>query len=162
MAPFACKEADWPIPFSRTFYDTAILKVLEKIWDFDQSAFILLIKAWQWKSPLGRLVLMAQARHNHSRFNLDGQPCVRCTPELDFLRGESGCVLMGGFLDDTSRNILDMKLVKAFLDVGLYETMAWARWGARKWMQNQPRAVADSTYYDRLHIPHDLFGLLYL
>ena len=62
---------------------------------------------------------------------------------------------MADFLDDTSLNILDMKLVKAFLDVGLYESMAWARWGASKRVQNQPRAVADNTYDDGLDILHD-------
>jgi hypothetical protein len=46
-----------------------------------------------------------------------------------------------------------MKLVKAFLDVGLYESMAWARWGASKWVQNQPRAVADNTYDADLDLP---------
>ena len=27
---------------------------------------------------------------------------------------------------------------QGFLDVGLYESMAWARWGASKWVQNEP------------------------
>ena len=63
---------------------------------------------------------------------------------------------MRDFLDDTSLSILDMKLVKAFLDVGLfYESMAWARWGASKWEQNQPRAVANNIYEDGLDLPHD-------
>ena len=149
----AKKEPHWPIPLSPLFYDRAILTTLEKIWDFDQSALILLGEPGTGKSPLGRSVLMAQVRHNQARFNLDGHPCVRCTPQLDFLRGEPGCVLMGDFLDDTSLSILDMKLVKAFLDVGLYESMAWARWGASKWVQNQPRAVADNTYDADLDLP---------
>ena len=29
---------------------------------------------------------------------------------------------MGDFLDDTALNLLSMKLVKAFLDVGLYDS----------------------------------------
>ena len=32
------------------------------------------------------------------------------------------------------------------LDVGLYESMSWARWGAVKWVQNQPRALAANAY----------------
>ncbi|CAJ1407201.1 unnamed protein product [Effrenium voratum] len=121
---------------------------MEEIWDFDLSAFTMLGEAGAGKSPLGRSVLMAQVRHNKARFNLSGQPCIRSTPEIDFLRGEQGSVLMGDFLDDTSLHMLPMKLLKAFLDVGLYESMCWARWGATKWVQNEPRAVADNTYDD--------------
>ena len=116
----AKKEPHWPIPLSPLFYDRAILTTLEKIWDFDQSALILLGEPGTGKSPLGRSVLMAQVRHNQARFNLDGHPCARCTPELDFLRGEPGCVLMGDFLDDTSLSILDMKLVKTFKPIRHY------------------------------------------
>ena len=121
---------------------------MEEIWDFDLSAFTMLGEAGAGKSPLGRSVLMAQVRRNKARFNLSGQPCIRSTPEIDFLRGEQGSVLMGDFLDDTSLHMLPMKLLKAFLDVGLYESMCWARWGATKWVQNEPRAVADNTYDD--------------
>lgn len=149
------KEANWPIPLTPQFYDRSILKALEKIWDFDQSALILLGEPGTGKSPLGRSVLMAQARHNVTRFNLNGAASIRCTPEMDFLRGEPGSVLMGDFLDDTALNILDLKLVKAFLDVGLYESKAWARRGASKWVQNQPRAAADNTYDDQLDLPYD-------
>ena len=38
----------------------------------------------------------AEVSCSHSaeeRFQDEGQPCVRCTPELDFLRGEPGSVL---------------------------------------------------------------------
>jgi hypothetical protein len=66
---------------------------------------------------------MAQVRHNQARFNLDGHPCVRCTPELDFLRGEPGCVLMGDFLDDTSLSNLDMKL---FVFFGFFGFQLWS------------------------------------
>ena len=128
----ARKEVAWPIPLTSDYYEPSILQILEKIWDFDQSALILLGEPGCGKSPLGRSILMAQARHNQSRFNLDGQVCVRCTPELDFLRGEPGSVLMGDFLDDTSLNILDMKLVKAFLDVGLYESMGLGKMGCKQ------------------------------
>lgn len=47
------------------------------------------------KSPLGRSVLMAQCRFNRKRFNQEDQPCLRCTPEIDFLRGEPGTKVMG-------------------------------------------------------------------
>ena len=96
---------------------------------------------------------MAQVRYNKAHFNLEGEPCIRCTPEIDFLRGEPGSILMGDFLDDTSLSLLSVKMVKAFLDVGLYESMCWARWGATKWVQNEPRTVADNTYDDGVKLP---------
>ena len=46
---------------------------------------------------------------------------------------------MGDFLDD-------LKALKSLLDVGLYESMSWACWGAVKWVQNQPRALAANAY----------------
>ena len=39
-----------------------------------------------------------------------------------------------------------MKMLKSILDVGLFEAMSWARWEAVKWVQKQPRGVADSTF----------------
>ena len=42
-----------------------------------------------------------------------------------------------------------VKTLKSVLDVGLFESMAWARWGAAKWVQNQPRAIAASAYEAR-------------
>jgi hypothetical protein len=39
-----------------------------------------------------------------------------------------------------------LKLLLAFTDVGLFEAMAWARWGATKWVQGQPRAFSDNAY----------------
>ena len=89
---------------------------------------------------------MAQARFNKAHFGARTNVCIHCTPEIDFLRGEQGNITMGDFLDDTCLSILSSKMLKSLLDVGLYEAMAWARWGAVKWVQNQPRAVADNTY----------------
>eukprot|EP00438_Fugacium_kawagutii_P023266 Skav224631 [mRNA] locus=scaffold1903:97011:98423:- [translate_table: standard] len=149
----ARKEFHWPIPLTVKYYHPWLLKILENIWDFDQSAILLLGEAGIGKSPLGRSILMAQVRYNKERFQAEGEPCIRCTPEIDFLRGEPGSILMGDFLDDTSLSLLSMKMVKAFLDVGLYESMAWARWGATKWAQNEPRAVADNTYDDGAPLP---------
>jgi hypothetical protein len=98
------------------------------------------------KSPLGRSVLMAQCRFNKNQYQVDGEPCIRCSPEIDFLRGETGTVIMGDFLDDPCAQSLGLKALKSLLDVGLYESMSWARWGAVKWVQNQPRALAANAY----------------
>ena len=145
----AKKEFSWPLPLTPTHYQPWLLEILESIWDFDMSVFVMLGEPGVGKSPSGRSVLMAQVRHNSQRFDPygdKGQPCIRCTPELDFLRGEPGSVVMGDFLDDSSLSNLQMKMLKAFLDVGLYESMCWARWGATKWVSNEPRAVADNSY----------------
>ena len=44
-----------------------------------------------------------------------------------------------GRLPRWSIQTLGLKALKSLLDVGLYESMSWARWGAVKWVQNQPR-----------------------
>ena len=85
---------------------------------------------------------MAQSRFNQKKFNVAGEPSIRCSPEIDFHRGEAGTVIMGDFLDDPCAQSLGLKALKSLLDVGLYESMSWARWGAVKWVQNQPRALA--------------------
>ena len=126
----ARKEHPWPLPLTPKYFRAEVLKALEAIWDFGQASLVR--EPGGGKSPLGRSVLFAQWRHNLERFQVQGQPCIRCTPELDFLRGDLY------LWDDAALNLQSMKLVKAFLDVGLYESMAWARWGASKWVQNEP------------------------
>lgn len=93
------------------------------------------------KSPLCRSILMAQCRLHCERFQLQDKSCVRCAPEIDFLRGEAGSVGMGDFLDDPDMQHVGVKILKAFLDVGLFESMVW--------VQNQPRAVAANAYEAR-------------
>ncbi|CAJ1456734.1 unnamed protein product [Effrenium voratum] len=142
----ARKEFDWPLPLTSTFFKRWVLDILENVWDFDHSAFVLLGEPGAGKSPLGRSVLMAQCRRNAQSFEGDQRPCIRCSPEIDFFRGEQGTVTMGDFLDDPSTSDLSIKALKSLLDVGLYESMSWARWGAVKWVQNQPRALAANSY----------------
>ena len=43
-------QLDWPLPLMSLFYDTSVLKLLEKIWDFDQSALTLL-GGWRRQKP---------------------------------------------------------------------------------------------------------------
>ena len=63
----AKKEFAWPIPSTEKYYHKWLLGILEKIWNFDQSAFLMLGEAEAGKSPLGRSVLMAQVRPNQHR-----------------------------------------------------------------------------------------------
>ena len=145
----ARKEFDWPLPLTERFYHTWVLQILEKVWNFDVASLVMLGEPNTGKSPLCRSIPMAQCRLNCERFQLQEKPCLRCTPEIDFLRGEAGFVGMGDFLDDPEMQHVGVKILKAFLDVGLFESMAWARWGAAKWVQNQPRAVAANAYEAR-------------
>ena len=142
----ARKEFDWPIPLTDKYYHKWVLDMLETVWNFDVASLVMLGEPNTGKSPLGRSILMAQCRHNQQRFLLEDKPCLRCTLEVDFLRGEAGSVIMGDFLDDPEMQHVGVKILKSFLDVGLSESMAWARWGAAKWVQNQPRAVAANAY----------------
>ena len=142
----ARKEFAWPLPLTPMFFQPWLLEILESIWNFDLSALVMLGEPACGKSPLGRSVLMAQCRFNKKKYQVDGEPCIRCSPEIDFLRGEAGTVLTGDFLDDPCTQSLGLKALKSLLDVGLYESMSWAGWGAVKWVQNQPRALAANAY----------------
>ena len=146
----ARKEFDWPLPLTERFYHKWALEMLEEVWNFDVASLVMLGEPNTGKSPLCRSILMAQCRLNRERFHLEDKPCLRITPEIDFLRGEAGSVVMGDFLDDPEMQHVGVKILKSFLDVGLFESMAWARWGAAKWVQNQPRAVAANAYEARV------------
>ena len=125
----ARKEFEWPLPLTPVFFQSWLLEILEDIWNLDLSALVMLGEPACGKSPLGRSVLMAQCRFNKNQYQVDGEPCIRCSPEIDFLRGETGTVIMGDFLDDPCTQSLGLKALKSLLDVGLYESMSWARWG---------------------------------
>lgn len=84
----ARKEFDWPLPMAERFYHTWVLQILEK-----------------------------ECRLHCERFQLQDKPCLRCAPEIDFLRGEAGSVGMGDFLDDPEMQHVGVKILKAFLDV---------------------------------------------
>ncbi|CAK0894551.1 unnamed protein product [Prorocentrum cordatum] len=102
------------------------------------------------KTPVGKAYLFAMCDRNARVHGLDqDKVCIRVTPEIDFLRGEPGALTMGDFVDDGCLNQLPAKMVKALLDVGQFESMCWARWGATKWVKGEPRAVADQTCDDR-------------
>ncbi|CAK0848868.1 unnamed protein product [Prorocentrum cordatum] len=124
---FAMKEYGWCVCLTRKYYQPWALDILEQVRDFDVSALVMLGEPRAGKSPIGRSIIMAQCRWNKERL---GQ----------------GSVLMGDFLDDGGCNALSMKVLKSFTDVGLYESMSWARWGAANWVQNQPRIIADQFY----------------
>ncbi|CAK0898923.1 unnamed protein product, partial [Prorocentrum cordatum] len=88
-------------------------------------------------TPLGRAHLMAMCRRNARANGLDPARCsIRVTPEIDFMRGKPGDIMMGGVVDDGCSNLLPPKIAKALLDAGQYEGMCWAR----------SRCMADQTH----------------
>ena len=113
----ARKEFAWPLPLTPVFFQTWLLEILEEIWNFDRSSLVMLGGPACGKSPLGRGVLMAQCRFNQQKFNVAGEPGIRCSPEIGFLRGEAGTVIMGDFLDDPCMQGLGLKALKSLLDV---------------------------------------------
>ena len=136
-------EVDWPIPLTSTYYQDWVLDLLEQVWDFDRSALVMLGESGVGKTPLGRSILLAQARYNKTHFGACTSACIRCAPDIDILRGEQGNITMGDFLDDTCLSTLSSKMVKSLLDVGL---RGQPRTTAVTWVQYQPRAVAANTY----------------
>ncbi len=105
----ARKEFAWPLPLTPVFFQTWLLEILEEIWNFDLSALVMLGEHACGKSPLGRSVLMAQCRFNQKKFNVAEEPCIRCSPVIDFLRGGAGTAIMGDFPDDPCTQGLGLK-----------------------------------------------------
>lgn len=139
------KEYEWPLTLMHM--QQWVLDILEDVWDFDTVALALLGASGCGKSPVGRTVLNSQCRRNKRNCDTAHLPCIRVTTEFDFLRGEPGNIVMGDFLDDGSVFMILLKLLLAFTDVGLFEAMAWARWGMTKWVQGQPRGFSDNAHY---------------
>ena len=134
VGALARKEIDWPLPLTSTFPGLGFRQVFLGAVGVGESG--------AGKSPLGRSVLMAQHRRNKQLFQCHRRPCVRGTPELDFL---TGLVTIGDFLDDPTSLELSIKALQSLLDAGFHESMCWARWGAVKWVQNQTRAPSQQT-----------------
>ena len=105
------------------------------------------------KIPLGRSVLMAQLRHNKTPSGKLGECCIRCAPEVDFVRGEPGSLIMGDFLDDAGMNMLSTKVLSSLLDVGLYEHLAWAGWGAASGFKTNPGLWDHRRLFDGIDPP---------
>ena len=79
------------------------------------------------KSPLGRSVLMAQRRFNQKKFNIAGERSIRCSPEIVFLRGEAGTVIMGDFLDDPCTQSRGLKALKSLRGPRALQEHSWHR-----------------------------------
>jgi hypothetical protein len=142
------KEYQWPLTLTPEHFHVWFLEILEDVYEFDQVALGLLGESGAGKSPAGRTVLLSQGRYNHATYQTQHIPCLRVTTEFDFLRGELGNISMCDFLDDGGVFMIVLKSLLAFTDVGLWEAVAWARWGLTKWIQKQPRGFSDNAYYN--------------
>eukprot|EP00973_Karenia_brevis_P011921 1618475-Karenia_brevis.AAC.1 len=151
----AKKRTNWPIVVP-VHYQQWLLQILEEVWDPESKSLGLLGMTGVGKSPVGKSTLMAAVRRNKVVYSLDGVPCLRITPELDLLRGESGTLLMGDFFDDGDSNGQTIRKFKSLTDITEEETLAWARWGAVKWVKQQPRNWADNKY-DPEHLPKTMY-----
>lgn len=142
------KETKWPLTLTAAHFQPWFLEILEDIYEFDAVAFGMLGISEAGKSPAGRTVLLSQARNNKAHLETSHEPCLRVTTEFDLLRGEPGNPVMADFLDDGGVFVIIFKALLAFTDVGLFEAMAWARWGCTKWVQKQPRGFSDNAFYE--------------
>lgn len=140
------KEFENNVILCEDHFNLRVVEIMQELMNSNDS-LVLIGEPNVGKTPLGRAYLMAMCRRNARVNGLDPADCsIRVTPEIDFLRGEPGDILMGDFVDDGCLNLLPPKMVKALLDVGQYESMCWARWGATKWKKGEPRCLADQTY----------------
>lgn len=121
----------------------------------DRHSLILIGDAEFGKTPMGRAIMMCMSRRALRKLGLPLEDAgFRSASEFDFFRGEPGRVACPDAFDDGDLHDQRIRVLKAFLDVGDYETMAWARWGASKWVRGQFRVVCDNTYA-RTALPDD-------
>ncbi|CAK0896738.1 unnamed protein product [Prorocentrum cordatum] len=148
------KEAGWHITRTEEHFKPWVLDVIAEIMD-PLGSLVLIGEPNFGKTPLGRSCLFALCRRSARIHQLDlDSACVRATPEINFLRGEPGSLTTGDLLDDGSLNQLPSKMAEALLDVGQFEYMRWARWGATRWVKGEPRAIADQVH-DPEAVKHD-------
>ena len=123
------------------------MNILEDIYEFDTHAVGLPGISRCGNSPAGPNILLPQCRNNTAKLDCDHEPCLRVTTEFDLLRGEHGHMVMADFLDDGGIFMIVPKAMLSFTDLGLFEAMAWARWGCTECVQQQPSGCSDNAFY---------------
>ncbi|CAK0816774.1 unnamed protein product [Prorocentrum cordatum] len=109
----ATKEFEWSIALTEGHFKPRVLDVMAEIMD-PLGSLALIGEQNFGKTLLGRSYLFALCRRSARVHGLDpATVSVRVTPEI------------------------------ALLDVGQFESMRWARWGATKWVKGEPRAIGD-------------------
>ena len=115
------------------------------------------------KTPVMEGVACMFSRHWKRVLKLDVPTSYRTASDLDFFRGEVGCVDRPDGLDDADPHTITPAKFKAFTDVGLVEAMTRERWGAAKWVRNQLRLFAFNRHDRRAEpsagdtVGHDAF-----
>ena len=98
------------------------------------------------KTFVVRATSLALSRR-HKRIQQDPSPPeLKSAPEFDFFSGEPGDAGSGWIYDDGTPADQTLRAIKSWADVGDLETMQWARWGAVKCVQGQPRAICEQQY----------------
>ena len=101
------------------------------------------------KTPLMTVLAFAMARWHAHKEALAGrhvEPAVRTSSEMDFFRGEVGERWAPCLFDDGDMSDQRPKVLKAFFDPTQMEAMAYARWGAAKFVRGQARFGGDNAY----------------
>jgi len=98
------------------------------------------------KSPALVALAMALSRYYIERDRIDAAPGFRQASDLDFFRGEAGQLHIPCIHDDGDLDAQKPKALKAFYDVSLVDAMTRERWGAAKFVKNQPRSGAENKH----------------
>ncbi|CAK0790802.1 unnamed protein product [Prorocentrum cordatum] len=101
------------------------------------------------KTPLMHALMMALSRFHikdQGARDTDVVPMFKTATDLDFYRDEPGERWCGCCLDDGDMSDLSVKVFKSFLDVSCREPLTRERWGASKFVQCQPRMMADNEF----------------
>ena len=147
--------SDWPLTLKHINTDVLYDVLLPVIPLLTTHGLLLLGEPGGGKTPMGRTIAMAIARHQMETCSLPGNPSFRSASEMDFFRGEEGAVVCPDIFDDGDCNTQSMRKVKAFMDVGETEAMSKERWGAAKWVKGQLRIMIDNAYFPGAEPHHD-------
>jgi hypothetical protein len=130
------------------FYEIALGQVMEPVLPtLKRKSLIFLGTAGVGKTPAMQVLLMALSRYWMHRMEVtDQEPYFKTAEDLDFYRDDPGQVWCGCALDDGDCNLQLVRVMKSFLDITLREALTRERWGAAKFVQNQPRMICDNKW----------------
>ena len=119
----------------------------------DKKALMMIGEPGIGKTFVGRSVGLALARRWARKIGGERVAMLKSTTEFDFLRGQPGEKSCAWVYDDGALHEQRVRAIKSFADVGDDESMIWARWGATKCVQGQPRLIMDNTFNPATLLP---------